>query len=484
MNDKTHAMNQANSQRWSATSIAGLVAALALLNSDNLWAHGYVQTPAARGFLCKQGVNSGCGAIQWEPQSLEALSGFPGAGPADGQIASAGHPQFGALDEQTSTRWAKRDIQAGPNDFTWQFTANHVTRQWRYYLTRQDWNPNQKLSRAAFDPTPFCAVDGGMKQPPMTTTHHCTVPTRTGYQVILAVWEVGDTANSFYNAIDVMFKDGSTPPPATWEGKGTIYPSVDLAAGDQVKTRVFDAAGERPDLETQILIASATEGEANQWPYLLASRINAEQTLLRAGQAAPNGTISPVYGQNTVYARGDSGVSRVEIQVDQAPPAGASVSVSGLQASYPIQNGQASIGFTVQAQGDLDLSFYVYDQAGTAKGFASASLNNQSAAESIAISQPLPGAYQLVVKAVVKGSGAVLQKTYGFNLTGASAYQYVFPDRLSSYTAGTRVLQSKDGRVYECRPFPYSGFCVQWSPGATQFEPGVGSDWQQAWIAR
>ncbi len=63
-------------------------------------------------------------------------------------------------------------------------------------------------------------------------------------------------------------------------------------------------------------------------------------------------------------------------------------------------------------------------------------------------------------------------------------FQYRFPDGLASYKAGTRVLQPKNGRVFECRPWPNSGYCVQWSPSTTQFEPGVGSHWQEAWIAR
>ena len=35
-------------------------------------------------------------------------------------------------------------------------------------------------------------------------THKINVPTdRSGYHVILAVWDVADTANAFYNVIDV-----------------------------------------------------------------------------------------------------------------------------------------------------------------------------------------------------------------------------------------------------------------------------------------
>lgn len=462
-----------------------IVGAAALLSSGSLWAHGYITFPEARGFLCKQGGNSNCGAIQWEPQSLEAPSGFPAGGPADGTIAAAGLAQFAELNEQTSSRWTKRAMQAGSNYFSWQFTANHATRNWRYYITKADWNPNQKLSRASFDLTPFCVIDGGGRQPAMQVTHSCNVPQRTGYQVILGVWEVADTTNSFHNVVDVMFKDGTSVP--QWTQRGVIYPSVDLAAGDSVATRVFDASGEKRELQTLLRINSATEGLRNNWSHQLATRINAEQPLLRAGQQGANSVITPVYGQNTIYAKTGSIVTRVEVQInkDQLPPA-ADFSVSNLGTAYVIRNGQLAINFSVNGNTAMDVSAYVYDQGGVAKGFATAPVNNNSAPLSISLNQPKAGAHQLVVKAVVKNGGAVLQKTFNLSLTeegSNTGYNYVFPASLSSYKAGTRVLQPKNGKVYTCKPFPYSGWCTQWSATATNYEPGVGANWTDAWIA-
>ena len=61
-------------------------------------------------------------------------------------------------------------------------------------------------------------------------------------------------------------------------------------------------------------------------------------------------------------------------------------------------------------------------------------------------------------------------------------YDYAFPIGLASYIAGTTVLQAKDGNVYQCREHPYSGFCMQWNTGSDHYEPGFGSDWQDAWI--
>lgn len=212
--------------------------------------------------------------------------------------------------------------------------------------------PNQPLTRASFDLTPFCVIDGNMVQPPKQVTHNCTLPERTGYQLILGVWEVGDTSNSFYNIIDAKFKDGSQPP-LEWSQAGTIYPSIDLAVGDKAMTRVFDANGERPELQTVLTIATAEQGQKNSWAHALASKINAEQSQIRAGQQGADGQFNPVYGMNPVYLKRDSKLERVEIDLQQLqPPVVDSISVSGLASDYVLDNDKATLDFTVTAQGD------------------------------------------------------------------------------------------------------------------------------------
>ena len=180
-----------------------------ILLSEQASAHGWVDGPASRAILCKNGQNTDCGAIVYEPQSLEAPKGFPNAGPADGKIASA-NGAFPKLDEQSANRWTKVNISAGTNTFTWKFTAPHATANWKYYMTKPGWDPNAPLTRNSFDLTPFCTVNYGGVQPPFTYSHTCNVPERTGYHVILAVWEIADTANAFYNVIDVDFGGGNS----------------------------------------------------------------------------------------------------------------------------------------------------------------------------------------------------------------------------------------------------------------------------------
>lgn len=168
-----------------------------------VWSHGYVESPGSRAYFCKTQNNKNCGPVQYEPQSVEGLKGFPERGPIDGKIASAGLPQFKQLDEQTSQRW-QRSVHTSPEiNFKWQLTARHKTTKWEYFITKQNWNPDAPLSRAQFDLIPFCKFER-IEMPPEVVQHHCRLPlSHQGYHTILAVWTIDDTPNAFYQAIDL-----------------------------------------------------------------------------------------------------------------------------------------------------------------------------------------------------------------------------------------------------------------------------------------
>ncbi len=204
-------------------------------------AHGYVNAPESRSIMCKLGKNTNCGAIVYEPQSLEYLKGFPVGGPVDGKIASAGGQFGGNLDQQSETRWTKTDITAGPLRFDWTYTAPHNTAKWHYYMTKPGWDVNAPLDRGAFELIGEVTHDGS---PANTNPYHTiSVPSnRTGYHVILAVWDVSNTVNAFYNVIDVNVIGGpsdSMPPstPTNLHSMGVTESSVNLmwnAATDNV----------------------------------------------------------------------------------------------------------------------------------------------------------------------------------------------------------------------------------------------------------
>ncbi len=54
----------------------GLLSAAVFGVSQQANAHGYVESPASRAYQCKLQLNTQCGSVQYEPQSVEGLKGF------------------------------------------------------------------------------------------------------------------------------------------------------------------------------------------------------------------------------------------------------------------------------------------------------------------------------------------------------------------------------------------------------------------------
>ncbi|MFC7305342.1 lytic polysaccharide monooxygenase [Streptomyces monticola] len=180
------------------------------LSTGGATGHGYTDSPISRQKLCANGSVTGCGAIQWEPQSVEGPKGFPASGPADGKICSAGLGQFNELNSPTKPgggAWPTTKLTSGASQtFRWQFTARHRTTDFKYYVTKNGWNDSQPLTRAALDSAPFFTVPYNSQQPPATLEHTGRLPGgKSGHHVILAVWTIADTGNAFYACSDVTF---------------------------------------------------------------------------------------------------------------------------------------------------------------------------------------------------------------------------------------------------------------------------------------
>lgn len=215
-------------------------------------AHGYVREPISRGYQGSLDARTNWtaafqkyGAVINEPQSLEALKGFPAAGPADGRIASANGALGFQLDQQTSTLWTKQDISTGPNNFTWHFTANHRTAKYHYYITKNGWDQNKPLARE--DLELLSEFDGGgQSSANISATHTVNIPEdRMGYHVILAIWDISDTANAFYNVIDANIKSNGAIPvvpnkPTNVRAVNTTKQSVSLSWDAQAAAEKYN----------------------------------------------------------------------------------------------------------------------------------------------------------------------------------------------------------------------------------------------------
>jgi chitin-binding protein len=206
-------INQKMMFKFSTLSfVLAIMATLGLLSST-ADAHGYVTiSRVAKCAFSKQ--NSGCGGNSLStPQGVEGVQKYPSGGPQDGRLASGGNGGYTDLDAQTSSRWHKTNVSPGSYSFTWRHTANHASTTYEYYITKSNWNPNAPLTRAQFESTPFCSQNLNGAKPPIDLTHNCNLPSRSGYHVVLAVWNThftGGSNNAFYNAIDLQFSGTNT----------------------------------------------------------------------------------------------------------------------------------------------------------------------------------------------------------------------------------------------------------------------------------
>ncbi|MFT7682935.1 MAG: putative carbohydrate-binding protein with CBM5 and CBM33 domain [Moritella dasanensis] len=393
-------------------------------------AHGFVAGEfPSRVNLChsSNGSKNDCANASYDRQSLEAPKGFPVTGPVDGQIASAQKGgSFDVLDLQSSNKWYKTKIQAGLNDFRWFSTANHKTTDYVYYITKPDWNQNAPLTRASFDlANPFCVIDMDGQQPlkDLGEAHSCNVPERNGYQVILSVWTIDDTANAFYNVIDVEFADDGTPPPPAdvWQQSTTIAPKEDLVAGDKVKARFFDSSVGSFTTETIIEINSAANGQKNTWSYNLAKAINAEQTNAQAGSKSDEDVFTPVYGNNPVYLKADSNLTSVEVDIIKADiPVDDSITVLGLEDEYVIDNNTVTVTFNIEAVGNLNVSNTIFDANNKAIASISDNVNDTVKSFTLSLENVTAGAFKLVSIANSNDdSNLSLQESNSFNIIDA-----------------------------------------------------------------
>lgn len=177
-----------------------------LLASGVAQAHGYTQNPPSRQALCATGKAGTCGPIQYEPQSVEGPGNFPQAGPPDGQLCSAGKPQFGQLNDPRGGTWPTTPVTPGQTvPVQWTNTALHPTRGYRYFITKDGWDPTKPLTRDQLEPAPFATHDYRDKIPGKTEGHPITLPNKRGKHMILGVWDIADTSNAFYSCSDVDF---------------------------------------------------------------------------------------------------------------------------------------------------------------------------------------------------------------------------------------------------------------------------------------
>lgn len=226
----------------------------------------------------------------------------------DGTLCGGGQEKFKGFNLARGD-WPATAIAPDANgnfEFVYNATAPHATKYFRYYVTKDGWNPQQALKWS--DLVLFYSWNG---TPPLTgdKRYKMSVPLpkgKTGQHIIYTVWKRSDSQEAFYACSDVKFPgSGPTPPlPNPWKEVGQVTAHEDLPAGSTATLRIFGASGQ--DVEKYTVTLDASSGKAVNWPYELGSKVNRESSSYRIGVYQSSGTITPVRSAsaNRAYEHG------------------------------------------------------------------------------------------------------------------------------------------------------------------------------------
>ncbi len=293
-----------------ALAILGSVAA-----SGTAFAHGTLSKPSSRVYSCYQGnpenpTNPACAAAKaiggaqpfydWAGINQAAANGNHQAVVPDGELCSGGNSKYRGLDLNRSD-WQTTPIRGdarGRYTFEYKAPAPHATRDWKFYVTREGWQPGSPLRWA--DLEEFCTL-GNVPLSGDVYKLDCPLPKRTGQHVIYNTWQRSDSAEAFYTCADVRFEGGGgVNPPPQWQDAGPVTARGALEVGTTLSLRVFNANGN--DVERPEITLAAGQTGATQWPLALARKVNASARHARVG-VLENGVITPVASatENRVY---------------------------------------------------------------------------------------------------------------------------------------------------------------------------------------
>ncbi|WP_137926651.1 lytic polysaccharide monooxygenase [Cupriavidus sp. 2SB] len=317
--------------------LAGLAMGAALPTSAI--AHGTMELPVSRVLNCyNEGAESpksgGCKAARavggaqqfydWNGVRQGGANGDHKAVVADGMLCSGGSSLFRGLDLPRGD-WQQTSIvptPAGDYTFVWRATARHATQYFKYYITRDGWDPSKALAWS--DLEEFASVPGSSATNEGGRYRmNVRLPAgKKGSHIIYSVWQRNDSPEAFYACADVKFPgDGVAAPSAGWEDQGPLVAAGDLAAGTRLTFRVMDASGRDIAKHTVDVVAGRTGADA--WAFQLAQKVNAESHVFRIGELQSRNGVANVVPQtsatqNRVYL--GKGYEGYKFEVDKEAP--------------------------------------------------------------------------------------------------------------------------------------------------------------------
>jgi len=316
------------------SALVSFVFTLAIF-TQQAFPHGSMETPLSRIYNCflenpENPKSDACRAAV-EIGGTQALYDWNGVNQANandmhediiphGKLCSAGKEEFKGMDLARND-WPSTMIAPNSNgsfDFVFIATAPHSTDYFKFYVTKDGYDPLSPLGWDDLEDSPFCTVNE-VTLANGRYTMNCPLPQdKSGKHMIYTIWQRDDSTEAFYTCIDVEFSGGV---PVVWKSIGQIRAQEDLLVGDTVTFRLFDASGS--DAETITLELEDGQTLIEQWPFYLAELVNVNSSIVKIGVLDSNGNINPVQSSqdNNVYIASDDTYSfQIDIDMNNNPP--------------------------------------------------------------------------------------------------------------------------------------------------------------------
>ncbi|WP_319803640.1 immunoglobulin-like domain-containing protein [Shewanella subflava] len=154
-------------------------------------------------------------------------------------------------------------------------------------------------------------------------------------------------------------------------------------------------------------------------------------------------------------------------------PVDPTITVSGVSTQYIINDGAVAFDVNVQTNTEILVHVKLYNSEGLTYSYFSDIVDNQSQTIPVESYNVDAGSYQLHVYGTIKDSHELVsEQQFTVKLVESnSEYPEYVPGQ--QYAAGDIV--SFDGGLYQCKPWPYSGWCSN-----SAYAPS-GQYWQDAW---
>ena len=215
--------------------IGGVVLIALVLDPNSVQGHGALEVPISRSYncflegpenpksaACKAAVEAGGtqALYDWNEVNIGDANDRHQEIIPDGKLCSAGRDKYRGLDLARDDWPAQTLPQGGDFTFVYKATAAHATKYFRFYVTRDSYDPTQPLKWSDLEPEPFFTSTNPTLQNGQYIMPGSLPSGKTGRHVIYTIWQRSDSPEAFYSCSDVIFGD-SGDGTSTGGGDGT-----------------------------------------------------------------------------------------------------------------------------------------------------------------------------------------------------------------------------------------------------------------------